>query len=140
MSNRGTNVYTRFPSTHGPRLGALGVEVNLLKLGGLGDSNLDIRRAALARSQGEAVQRVYDERAAKQRAKEREEALKISQDFAEASQVVQESLLTEGRKNLKTVMSGTMAIAAFSLAAFTLTSVFRKRKRKRKSKSRSRSR
>jgi hypothetical protein len=127
--------FTRFPTTHSPRLGALGMEVNLLKLGGLGrDPSLDVRQAALDRSRRERMQRAFDAQEARQRAKEREEALKITEEYARASQVVQENLLIEGRKNLKTVMSSTLAIAAFSLAAFSLTTVFRKRGKRSKSK------
>lgn len=122
-------------------LGQAAYHFSLLRLGGLGetDDDLAIRTAALEQSRRDRLQRVYDSQDAAMRAKEREEALKISQEFAEKAAETQTAILEQGQTGLNKVAGTVIVVAGLSLGAYVLTSVLSRGKRRRKS-SRSRSR
>lgn len=145
---RGVNSYMRgcdcvapgatYGSTR-PHLGALGFEVSLIKLGGLGD--IDAYEAAASRRREAAVQAAADARAEAAAARERQELLMLAQQSADTAGDMQQTILETGRVNLNTVMKGTMLVAALSLGTFAVTRILAPTgtKKKRRSKRRSRS-
>lgn len=143
---RGTNSYMNGCScpapgaTYGstrPNLGALGFEVSLIKLGGLGD--IDAFEAAAQRRREAALQAAEDRKAEQRAARERQELLMLTQESAEQAGVMQEKLLETGRVNLNTVMKGTLLVAGISLGTFAVTRIFAPAPKSKKKKKRSRS-
>lgn len=135
----------------GGNVGALGLEVNLFKLGGYGDGlprsytsiepiapswpmlgdadvvadyGLAARRAASDAQRSEMRNRLFDQQDAARRAEERERAILLSQQALDQATVTQEKILTAGSENLTKVMRGTTAVGIIALGAFAVTAIF----------------
>lgn len=129
------------------RLGALGFEVNLIKLGDApayqprdplafyDDYGIAARRALAEQQRQERINRSIDQQDAAMRAAERERALEIAQKAVSDARQTQVQILKAGSKNLDKVLWSTGVVGVLALAAFSVTQILAKSKERRHHKS-----
>lgn len=118
------------------RLGALGFEVNLIKLGDAppvrdvlsyyDDYGIAARRALAEQQRVERINRSLDQQDAAMRAAERERTLEIAQGAVQDARETQRSILRAGSKNLGKVLWSTGVVGVLALAAFSVTQILAK--------------